>query len=323
MVVTQKKVPDKLLDASSVTRMFKITKGIGMCATGNLADSRSLVKKARAPPPGAFASRICAANYCFDAVASKFRPDPRHGRGMSFMQIVSRSSRRRGRTPRTSGSSTATSARWTTWRSSWRTSSRCAGCGGSAGSARLGQQAAPRAAQVYTQHAYMRPLGVSAILIAIDEERCERLCRFGQSRPRRAELLSSPSISARGPQLFKTDPAGFFVGYKATSAGTPRLPLQRQAYLPPLSGRNRASLPRAGAKDQEASNYLEKKMKANPALSFAEAVQTAISALQSVLSEDFKASEIEVGVVTAGDPAFRVLRDEEVDAHLVAISERD
>ena len=29
------------------------------------------------------------------------------------------------------------------------------------------------AAQVYTQHAYMRPLGVSAIIIAIDEERCD------------------------------------------------------------------------------------------------------------------------------------------------------
>ena len=47
VVVTQKKVPDKLLDATSVTHMFKITKGIGMCTTGNLADSLQLVKKAR------------------------------------------------------------------------------------------------------------------------------------------------------------------------------------------------------------------------------------------------------------------------------------
>lgn len=38
------------------------------------------------------------------------------------------------------------------------------------------------------QHAYMRPLGVISTLIGIDEE--------------------------RGPQLFKVDPAGYFVGYK-------------------------------------------------------------------------------------------------------------
>jgi 20S proteasome subunit alpha 1 len=43
----------------------------------------------------------------------------------------------------------------------------------------------------FLQHAYMRPLGVIPILIAMDEE--------------------------RGPQLFKVDPAGYFVGYKVTS----------------------------------------------------------------------------------------------------------
>lgn len=49
----------------------------------------------------------------------------------------------------------------------------------------------------------------------------------------------------------------------------------------------------AGAKDQEADNFLEKRCKGDPAFSFEEAVQTAIAALQSVLSEDFKSSEIE------------------------------
>ena len=49
----------------------------------------------------------------------------------------------------------------------------------------------------------------------------------------------------------------------------------------------------AGVKEQEAENFLEKRFKATPELSFNEAVQTAISALQSVLSEDFKAAEIE------------------------------
>lgn len=46
---------------------------------------------------------------------------------------------------------------------------------------------------LWLQHAGMRPLGVIPILIAMDEE--------------------------RGPQLFKVDPAGYFVGYKVCSDG--------------------------------------------------------------------------------------------------------
>lgn len=46
--------------------------------------------------------------------------------------------------------------------------------------------------------------------------------------------------------------------------------------------------------------------------------------LQNVLSEEFKASEIEVGVVRdEGDRSFRVLSNEEVEGFLTAISERD
>jgi 20S proteasome subunit alpha 1 len=43
-----------------------------------------------------------------------------------------------------------------------------------------------------------------------------------------------------------------------------------------------------------------------------------------VLSEDFKPSEIEVGVVRDdASKAFRVLSNSEVEEHLTAISERD
>lgn len=48
--------------------------------------------------------------------------------------------------------------------------------------------------QVYTQHAYMRPYGVSCMLCSIDEE--------------------------KGPSLFQIDPAGNYFGYKAAAAGT-------------------------------------------------------------------------------------------------------
>ncbi|KAG2491372.1 hypothetical protein HYH03_010370 [Edaphochlamys debaryana] len=129
-------------------------------------------------------------------------------------------------------------------------------------------------AQVYTQHAYMRPLGVVSMLIGIDEE--------------------------RGPQLFKVDPAGYYVGYKATAVGS---------------------------KETEAHNLLEKKLKGNPQLSYDDTVTTAIAALQGVLSEEFKASDLEVGVVRDGpegnDRSFRVLPAEEVEQYLTIISERD
>ncbi|PIA39532.1 hypothetical protein AQUCO_02600172v1, partial [Aquilegia coerulea] len=197
-VVTQKKVPDKLLDQSSVTHLFSITKYLGLLATGMTADARSLVQQARNQ----------AAEWRF-----------KWGYEMPVDVL----------------------AKWIADKS-----------------------------QVYTQHAYMRPLGVAAMVLGMDEE--------------------------NGPQLFKCDPAGHFFGHKATSAGL---------------------------KEQEAINFLEKKMKNDPAFSYEETVQTAISALQSVLQEDFKPTEIEVGVVRKENPVFRVLSTEEIDEQLTAISERD
>ncbi len=79
----------------------------------------------------------------------------------------------------------------------------------------------------------------------------------------------------------------------------------------------------AGAKDTEAATFLEKKLKAGPPSGFDDTVQTAISALQNIIAEDFKASEIQVGVVSVDSPAFRILSESEVDRVLTAISERD
>jgi len=103
------------------------------------------------------------------------------------------------------------------------------------------------------------------------------------------------------PMLYKVDPAGYYAGYHASCAGT---------------------------KEIECTNWLEKKMKSylgeSPKpLSLTQAVRLGISALQNVLSEDFKASQIEVGVVSTQDCVFRKLTEDEIDDHLVAISERD
>jgi len=124
--------------------------------------------------------------------------------------------------------------------------------------------------QVYTQHAYMRPLGVSMILIGIDQE--------------------------LGPQLFKCEPAGTYFGFKATVSGK---------------------------KEQEATNFLEKKIRTNPKWNENETIEVAIDCLQNILSTDFKPSELEIAVVSIKNPLFRKLKPEEIDERLIALAERD
>jgi len=197
-VVTQKKVPDKLIDPSCITSLYKVTPTLGVCLTGLIADCRAVLQEAR-------------------EMASQFKMN--YGYEMPVDYLAKRIAAR---------------------------------------------------AQVKTQYASMRPLGVTTIVCGIDDE--------------------------LGPQLFKVDPAGYYAGYRACSAGQ---------------------------KDTEATNLLEKKVKADRDLGSEECIQTAIYALQNVLAEDFKATEIEVGVVTLDRPGFRVLSVAEVEDHLVAISEKN
>ena len=73
-------------------------------------------------------------------------------------------------------------------------------------------------------------------------------------------------------------------------------------------------------------NFLEKKVKgpnAGNEFDAQTAVQTAVGCLQTVLGEDLKARELEVGIVTNDDRKFRLLSVEEIEEHLTAISERD
>lgn len=127
--------------------------------------------------------------------------------------------------------------------------------------------------QIYTQRAYMRPLGVTITLISVDDE--------------------------VGPQLYKCDPAGYYVGYKATATGP---------------------------KQQEAMNHLEKKLKKKDYApgDWKQVVELAIMALSNVLSVDFRKNDIEIGVVGIdGNNTFRQLTVEEIDERLVSIAEQD
>lgn len=126
----------------------------------------------------------------------------------------------------------------------------------------------------------MRPLGVATTLISVDSE--------------------------FGPQLYKCDPAGYYVGYKATASGP---------------------------KTQEALNFLERKLKNKESAegSWEDVVELGITTLSTVLSVDFKKGELEIGIVggprTDGkegtDPSFRTLSEDEIDERLQAIADKD
>ncbi|CAB4256738.1 similar to Saccharomyces cerevisiae YGL011C SCL1 Alpha 1 subunit of the 20S proteasome involved in the degradation of ubiquitinated substrates [Maudiozyma barnettii] len=130
-------------------------------------------------------------------------------------------------------------------------------------------------AQVYTQRAYMRPLGVVLTFIAMDEE--------------------------QGPVIYKTDPAGYFVGYKATATG----PKQQEI----TTSLENAFKKRLGTQDGLDEDTWEK------------TVEFAITQLIDSLGTEFTNKDIEVGV--AIENKFFTLTTDEIEERLVAIAEQD
>jgi len=198
VLVSQRKIPDKLLDKSTVKNLYTLTPRIGCVMNGLVPDGRSQVTRARME-------------------AAEFRY--KYGYDITPNLLAKRMA---------------------------------------------------NINQVYTQNAGMRPLGVAMMLCGYDDE--------------------------LGPQLFKCDPAGYYIGYRACSAGP---------------------------KQQEVLSQLEKKFKKNPKLHFDDTIEMAITTLAMVLAVDFGKTDIEVGYVSEKDRMFRTMTEEEIEFHLARIAEKD
>merc|ERR1712137_398668 len=132
--------------------------------------------------------------------------------------------------------------------------------------------------------------------------RCKRISDISQVYTQNAEMrpLGCSMIliaydDENGACVYKTDPAGYYSAYKAVSVG---------------------------AKQTEANSFLEKRLKKKESFDHDETIQVAINCLSTILSADFKPTEIEVAVCSKENPKFKVLSEEEIDTHLTAIAEK-
>lgn len=183
--------------------------------------------------------------------------------------------------------------------------------------------------QVYTQRAAMRPYGVSMILVGIDPE--------------------------RGPQIFKIDPAGYYVGFRATAAGVKQTEatnfLEKQFKKSSSSSSSTSTtsttepIPETTSATDAAALEAEQ-ISSN--LSLEQTLDLAVNTLATVLAQDLKPSELEVAIVGGPEAAkaaqddsgapldsstlskavqmqkrFRKLNQDEISAILDRLAERD
>ncbi|KAK0554657.1 Proteasome subunit YC7alpha/Y8 (protease yscE subunit 7) [Tilletia horrida] len=254
VVCTQKKIPDKLLEPSSVTHIFNITQEIGCIMTGRTADARAQVQRARS-----------------EAAEFKYK----YGYNITPDLLAKRLA---------------------------------------------------NINQVYTQRAAMRPLGVSMILIGLD---------------------IAPNGYEEGtakPQVFKIDPAGYFVGFRATAAGTKQteaINFLEKKFKKPSASESSSSAAAAPSTAQTASGPADQAVTDAEAhsqsLSTQDVLELAITTLASILQQDLKPTEVEIAIV-GGEKAidladkgkeaqaqrrFRTLDESQIASILEAIADRD
>lgn len=154
------------------------------------------------------------------------------------------------------------------------------------------QKARQIAAEFEYDNGYPIPVSYLATKIADDSQ---VYTQYSAKRTLASYMILGGVDDEAGPQLYLCDPAGVKTGYKACAAGP---------------------------KTAEATSWLEKEAKKGAPADVTAALRRALLCIQSVHGTDYKASDLEVAVATAEEP-FKLLGEEEVEAHLTAIAEED
>ena len=203
-LLTQKKVPDRLMKRETITSMYNVNNDIGVCTTGRAPDGKAMVQRARSEAGEYF--------YKFGV------PIP--------VSVLAK---------------------------------------------RIGDLN-----QVNTQQAGLRPMGVTLTFIGMDQR----------------------DDGEWEPVIYKVDPAGYYVGYHATSSG---------------------------AKETDANAFLEKRQKEAPfhTLTRDQAAMIALAALQHVVGQSLRAPDVEMTEVNNKEKEFHTVADNEIEAYLTQIAERD
>ena len=140
------------------------------------------------------------------------------------------------------------------------------------------------AAEFQMKFSYECPIQVLAQRMGA---RLQRFSQYAGIRPFCCMITLVGCDEEFGPQVYKIDPSGSAIGYKALATGS---------------------------KEQEATTQLERAFKKNNGdWNTKQSVEVAVKTLSTVVSSDFRANEIEVGIATVDQPLFRKLSEQEID----------
>ena len=155
------------------------------------------------------------------------------------------------------------------------------------------QRARFEAADFQYKYGYSIPVHVLAKRIA---DIAQVNTQSASMRPLATVCLLIGVDDEKGPQVFKVDCAGHYLPFFAAASGN---------------------------KEQEAANFLEKKVDEMKEYDADQTVRTAIMCLGSVLGSDFRGNEIEVATLVGTSGKLTTLSEDEIEAHLNAIADAD